>query len=415
MRDAVFDPKIVMSFLEKLANARAGNVTIIFGLAFIPMVLSVGAAVDYSRAISTKMRLQQATDTAALAISRRTDLTQPGRRQLAADIVITNLGVLGGDSALSISETEPSQGVYRVTATANVATAFMKLVNLNSVAVTAKATAGSGASTNPISVCLLALSKTASPGLLANSNVKINAPSCQIHVASTGNPAATFNSGDNFNVSKLCVAGTQILNNNGPMSALKTGCTVASDPFAGNLPAVTVGACTVNSQNYSGNVTLSPGVYCGNFNFNGTGTVTFNSGLYVIKGANWNMNSGWTMNGAGVSFYFADTSYMQINSGVVANLTAPTSGTYANILMFEPAGLANSSFSINGQAGHSFQGLIYLPSRNITFNSMSNVTSESLTIVLNTVILNTLDWNLKSSALSIPVSGGQTGPSRLID
>ena len=234
-------------------------------------------------------------------------------------------------------------------------------------------------------------------------------------MASTGNPAATFNSGDNFNVSKLCVAGTQILNNNGPMSALKTGCTVASDPFAGNLPAVTVGSCTVNSQNYSGNVTLSPGVYCGNFNFNGTGTVTFLSGLFVIKGANWNMNSGWTMNGAGVSFYFADTSYMQINSGVVANLTAPTSGTYANILMFEPTGLANSSFSINGQAGHSFQGLIYLPSRNITFNSMSNVTSEALTIVLNTVILNTLDWNLKSSVLSIPAAGGQAGPSRLID
>ena len=161
MRDAVFDPKIVMSSLEKLANARAGNVTIIFGLAFIPMVLSVGAAVDYSRAVSTKMRLQQATDTAALAISRRTDLTQSGRRQLAADIVITNLGRLGGDSALNISETEPSQGVYQVTATANVATAFMKLVNLNSVAVTAKATAGIGASTNPINVCLLALSKTA--------------------------------------------------------------------------------------------------------------------------------------------------------------------------------------------------------------------------------------------------------------
>jgi Flp pilus assembly protein TadG len=401
--------------LRKLANARSGNVSIIFGLVAVPVVLSVGAAIDYSRAAGAKMRLQQATDAAAIAIARRTDLTQAGRQLLATDIILSNLGALASSIAPRVTETEPTSGVYRVVATGSVATAFMKLANMNSVAVGAKATAVVGESTSTTNVCLLALSKTASPGLLANSNVRINAPSCEIDVASTGNPAATFNSGDNFNVSKLCVAGTQILNNNGSMPVLKTGCAVASDPFAGSLPAVTIGACTVSNQNYSGNVTLSPGVYCGNFNFNGTGTVTFLPGLYIIKGASWNMNSGWTMSGSGVSFYFADTSYIQINSGVVAELTAPTSGTYANILMFEPTGLSTSSFTINGQAGHSFQGLIYLPSRNITFNSMSNVTSEALTIVVNTVILNTLDWNLKSSALAIPAMGAQSGPARLIE
>ena len=340
-------------------------------------------------------------------------MTQLGREQLAGGVILSNLGTMASSIAPTVTESEPTSGTYQVAATATVATTFMKIAKINVVTIGATATAVISASTNTDNVCLLALSQNASPGLLANSDVTINASSCEIDVASTGNPAATFNSGDTFNVSKICVAGTQILNNNGSMSQLKTGCAVAADPFAGKLPAVTVGACTVNSQNYSGNVTLTPGVYCGGFNFNGSGTVDFQPGLYVFKGTSWNMNSGWTMNGSDVTFYFADTSYMQINSGVTANLTAPTTGTYANILMYEPNGLTISSFTINGQAGHSFQGLIYLPSRNITFNSMSNVTSEALTIVVNSVILNTLNWNLTNSAYAIP--GGTSGSPRLLN
>lgn len=387
----------------------------IFGVAMIPLMLSAGAAIDFSGVMTTKSRLQQAVDAAAIVAAKNPTLTQTARQQLAKSTALANLGPMAARISPVITELEPSANKYKVTATAAAPTSVIKLMGLNIVSISATATASPGAPANSSSVCLLALNPAASPGLLANSNVVINASTCQIDVASTGNPAATFNAGDSFGISKLCVAGTQILNNAGSIPALQTGCSVATDPFAGSLPAVTVGACTVSNQNYSGAVTLSPGVYCGNFNFNGTGAVTFQPGLYIINGASWNMNSGWTMNGSGVTFYFADTSYIQINSGVTANLTAPTTGTYANILMFEPTGLATSSFTINGQAGHSFQGLIYLPSRNVTFNSMSSVTAEALTIVVNSVILNTLNWNLKSSAYVIPPAGGGAGAPRLVD
>jgi len=391
--------------VAKFDHAASGNVSIIFGIAIIPLLLTVGSAVDYTTATQAKSRLQAAVDFGAVVAANNPSLTQPARQQLAQSTVLTNLGALAGEINPTITETEPSSGTYQVTATAAVPTSVMKFVHFSAINIGAKATAASSAPTNPNSVCMLALSQTASPGLLANSNVTINASACEIDVASTGNPAATFNSGDNFSIPKLCVAGTHILNNAGSISALSSGCAVANDPFAGRLPSVTVGACTVSNQNYSGTVSLSPGVYCGNFNFNGTGTLNLAAGLYILKGTSWNLNSGWTVNGSGVTFYFADTSYIQVNSGVTANLTAPTSGTYANILMFEPSGLPNSSFTINGQAGHSLQGLIYLPSRNITFNSMSNVTAEALTIVVNSVILDTLNWNIKSSAYVIPPAG----------
>lgn len=393
------------------SRSRSGSVAMLFALAAVPVIASIGAALDFASASVLKSRLQHAVDEGALVAARNAGLTQAARQQLAQSSVITNMGPSASGMSLTVAETEPSSGLYQVNGTLTVPTTIMRIMNISSTIVSAKATASIGAAgaQSSTSVCLLALSTTASPGLLANSSVVINAPSCEIDVASTGWPAATFNGGDSFSVSKLCVAGKQILNNAGSIPALSTSCPVASDPFAGKLPAVSVGACTVSNQNYSGNVTLSPGVYCGGFNFNGSGTVNFNPGLYVFKGASWNINSGWTMNGNGVTFYFADSSYMQINGGVTANLTAPTSGTYANILMYEPSGLPQSGFTINGQAGHSFQGLIYLPSRNITFNSMSNVTSDALTIVVNSVILDTLNWSLKSSAYSIAGAGASTG------
>ena len=274
-------------------------------------------------------------------------------------------------------------------------------------ATAASVTSTSTSSTNK--VCILVLDPSASQALLVNSNVTLNSTNCEIDVASTASPAAVFNSGDVFNIPKICVKGTNTIQNGGTVGVLSTGCTTASDPFAGTLPAVTVGSCTVSNQNYSGNNTLSPGTYCGTFNFNGTGTLTLNPGLYVLNNAHWNLNSVWAINGTGVTFYFADSnSYIQINSGATMNASAPTSGTYANILMYEPGGLPASSYTINGANGHQLNGLIYQPSRNITFNSQANLTAENFTLVVKTLILDTLTWNFNTLPQQITPAGATT-------
>jgi hypothetical protein len=87
-----------------------------------------------------------------------------------------------------------------------------------------------------------------------------------------------------------------------------------------------------------------------------------------------------------VTLYFAtSSSYVQFNSGVTVSLTAPTSGAYANVLMFEPDGLSTSGFAIGWglEFGHALQGLVYLPSRNITFNSTYIGTADAFTLVVN--------------------------------
>src|SRR5262249_57101561 len=58
------------SRLRTFSRDRSGNVVIIFGLALIPILGLVGAAVDYSRAGSARTAMQVALDAAALTLSK---------------------------------------------------------------------------------------------------------------------------------------------------------------------------------------------------------------------------------------------------------------------------------------------------------------------------------------------------------
>lgn len=381
-----------------------------FGLAFIPIVLALGATVDYSRAARAKAQLQEAADAAVLAAATQPGLTQSARQSLAQSVALANLTGAGWSVAPTVTETEPS-GNYQVTVNANLPTAFMQFAGIGSVnlsatsmAAGAKSTTTTTTTTTAANVCLLVLSKTISPAFLANADAVINAPNCEVDVASTGAPAATFNATSALNVNSFCLAGTNILNNGGSVTNLEPGCTVASDPFAGKLPAVTVGACTETSPTYSGATTLSPGVYCNGANFNGSsGSLTLLPGLYIITGGSWNLNTGWSVTGTGVTVYYADSSYIQFNGTAQANLTAPTTGTYANILMYEAPNLPVTPFTINAGPGapDALAGLIYLPSRNITFNSNASTNSAAITMVVNSLILDPVTWNWTASAFGI--------------
>jgi Flp pilus assembly protein TadG len=453
------------SLLSRFRRDEGGAVMMVAGLVMIPIFLAFGVAMDYSTASRLQSRLQAAADVAALSAAKGAGLTQSARNTLAQNMVKSNLPELTQAYDLTINEYDMGSNQYKVVASAQMPTAVMSLggfsqidVSVSSTALATTTTQSSGTTGN---FCILAVSTSASPGILFNSGVTINASNCNIDIASTnGNGAATFNSNDTFDVKKICVAGSKVTNNDGTISALSTSCSVPADPFAGNvLPTVSVpstpsgcsganvnlssgGISTVTAV-YSGSgssstafycganfnvngatnatVQLQPGVYTGTWNFNsgsGSTTVVFEPGLYIFENVTWNMDAGWIMNGTGgVTFYFADTSYLQINSGVTVDLSAPSSGTYANILMFEAPSLSQSSFAWDGASqsscgsttgGYNLNGLVHLPSRNITFNSNVNVTSQSLYLVVNTAIYDNVTWNLSSSSLTLGGSGTTT-------
>jgi Flp pilus assembly protein TadG len=393
------------NLIAGFGRSNAGNVAMIFAIAAVPIVGAIGTAVDYSQASDIKSRLQASLDAALLAGTTQASASQAS----TANAVFTgNYNGKYGTTATA-SFTQNSDGSLSGTAKSSVKTSFLGVLGVTSIpiSVTGTATLGSASGSQAKSnVCILLVNTLKSQALLVNSGAQITAPNCEIDVLSTQNPAAMFNA--TLNVQNICIKGSNITKNGGANPPVTTSCAAISDPFAGTLPSVSVGACDFNNQVYDpGNVTLNPGVYCGWTNFNGSGTLTLNPGLYVIKSGGMTFNSGWTVTGTGVTFYLVDqNSTITFNGGVNATLSAPTTGTYANILMFEPTGLSNSNLPINGSSGDSFSGLFYLPSRDVTINSVSNVTANNVTMVFSTLILDATKWSIAPGTLAMSRSTG---------
>jgi Flp pilus assembly protein TadG len=393
--------------LGALQRDRRGSVGVITAITVFGLCGLIGLGTDASLWYMNGRRIQTIAEVTALSAGRLlSDSTQTTSTITTAahnDALLNGLTSATDTIAVSFGpsgSTPPSATTITVTVTRNVPLLFSSLFLSSQPLTTAAATA----STSGPSVCIYVLG-TGSQTLLVNSGFSLSAPNCEVDVASKASPAAIFNSGITFNTQKTCVAGT-VTNNGATIGGLSANCATHANPYRGTLAAPAVGGCTVNGANYSGTVSLNPGTYCGNFNFNGSGTVKLASGTYVFNNTNWNINSGWTITGTGVTLYFAtSSSYVQFNSGVTVSLTAPTSGTYANVLMFEPDGLSTSSFAIDGasSSGHALQGLVYLPSRNITFNSTYSGTADAFTLVVNQLIF---DSNSGKTWSITPASGG---------
>lgn len=360
----------------------------ITALAAVPLAAVVGVGVDATRAYNLQADMQAALDEAVIAGAKDAGTTWTS----TASAVMTAVMTGHGQTNLSSNFQKVGSDHYNGTATAKMDTAFARLVGFTSMDINVEATAVRKEGQAAAGPCVLLMNTSASQALLVNSGAKVTAPNCEVHVKSKANPAAIFNSGSTLTTAKICIAGSTIIDNGGTHLNLNKSCAAADDPYTSTWPTPSSSSCTYSNGNYNGgSVALSPGTYCGWFNFNSSPTVKLNPGTYVIKNGGWNVNGGtWT--GEGITFYFADTSKIQFNSAVKTTLSAPTSGTYKDLLFGEPAGLSQSQFVFNTANGHNLKGVMHLPSRQVTFNAGADVTADQLTMIFDTLILNNMTW-----------------------
>lgn len=106
----------VGAFLRRFRCDRGGQIGITFGLAAIPLILVVGAAIDYSRGVSQRSNLQQASDATVLAMvhtnlsstSTTATLSGPTQTYLTGALngaQLANLSLTGNNSTLCIQTT----------------------------------------------------------------------------------------------------------------------------------------------------------------------------------------------------------------------------------------------------------------------------------------------------------------------
>jgi Flp pilus assembly protein TadG len=118
-----------------------GTTATFFGLTLIPVMVLLGAAVDYSRAGAAHARMQRAVDAATLALSRDGGLLSDSELQARAQDVFTS--AFGADpSVTAVPVTVTRQGrSIRVEASGTVRPAFMRIAGFNEMPISGTAVA----------------------------------------------------------------------------------------------------------------------------------------------------------------------------------------------------------------------------------------------------------------------------------
>lgn len=252
--------------------------------------------------------------------------------------------------------------------------------------------------------CIYVLSKTAANALTVTGNGNLTS-GCGIWVNSSDSKAIQVKGNGTLRVTSgnIAMDGGDTGSNGTCTSQTATGCvspaptTITnqfSDPLA-SLAAPSWSGCDHSSQvSVSGGTpTLSPGVYCGGISLTG-GTVTFSPGVYVLDGGGLKISGNGTINGSGVMFYNTGDgthpfSAIAIAGGPTVTLSAPTSGTYANVLFFQDRSKGSSSDvnSFAGGASLQLTGVLYFEPSSVTYAGGSSGSSPSAAIVSDTLTI----------------------------
>lgn len=161
---------------------------------------------------------------------------------------------------------------------------------------------------------------------------------------------------------------------------------------------VTAGACmpSPDLSGAAGTVFLNPGYYCGDLLIENK-TVELAPGTYIIEDGDLTIKAGSVVTGDDVTFVFTGSNPAQVGtfeftSTSVVDITAPTTGEYAGILIFEDPNAHSTDGSgdpftnfLYGGATLDLKGAIYTPSRKTEFTGGATTPSDCLYIVARVV------------------------------
>jgi hypothetical protein len=310
-------------------------------------------------------------------------------------------------------------GFFEVIVTEPFSPFFMKLFSYNSINVTARAVAGSGLN----GACIWALAKSGTDVSLTGSGA-LTAQNCSIYDDSSAGNALTLTGSGSVTAKAIGIVGGYSKTGSGSISPNPptTGIAPAANPLNLSPPTIPTGTCSSNctqTNSGSGNMPVSPGTYTSISN-TGSGTMTLAPGNYIITGDLKNTGSGSLILGAGNytiggDFKSTGSSSISLGSGVYEtggnltltgsgsltgsnvmfytqgsttitgsgsmNLTAPTSGLYNGVLIYQPS---NSSVTLTGSGGAKIQGIVYAPSSPLTLTGSGSMT-VSLDIIVDSL------------------------------
>lgn len=360
--------------IKKFVQDTSGSSMVFVGFAMIAVVGFAGMAIDIGYWYSVQRQAQVVADSAAVAggfeamwggdeaAIRAAAQEQAARYGFEASTVTVNRPPASGPNTGEPTAVE----VFIRRPTTGLATTLLFKAE---VEITGRSVAAQVAGTP---ACLIAL-KTSGQGIMVNSDSSIQANGCMVHANSHSSSGIRTNSGSSIDAEAISVVGDY--KGTGYTPVPDTGVPELADPLAYLAPPANAGApCDHNSKSIDDedNETLSPGVYCNDLKIDES-DVTFEPGVYIIRGGEFVVNSDSTISGSGVTFYFTDDAKFTLNSDSRANLSAPVTGAYPGILMFQDPNSSNTDNLFNSDSNSTFEGAVYFPKGKIMVNSGSSL------------------------------------------
>ena len=377
----------------KRVNRRdeSGQTLILFVLALGVLLGMAAMTIDVGLAYVARRDMQNAADAAALAgadailegqssvlaANAARDLAlQNGYDNAAADVTVTinvppTSGPHSGDSDfIEVFIAHPIDTIL--------ASAVGKTTPFD---VSARAVAGIDRTPKPYSI--ITLSQTACQSMQFNGQVHLTI----IDAGTLTNSECTvgaFSTNGTINVATAAnhvVGGWHMTGNSGDVSLPPSRAGHFDDPLIG-VPVPTPTSAPVQTcptfPGKPGTVTLQPGVYdctidpqgqwglqfepgdyyiTGGIVINGGGEVSFGQGLYFLQGEGLTITGNGVVTGDGVTFYI-DEGQVTLTGTSDTQLTAPTSGTYEGIVIFQNRTLT-STVNMSGGAIADGWGAVY--------------------------------------------------------
>jgi hypothetical protein len=245
---------------------------------------------------------------------------------------------------------------------------------------------------------IIVLNPTVQKALEVTGPGSVLVKSGKIIVDSNNSNAAEITGSGNVDSIEVDVTGTKpgysssssglFVNNGGPGN-VKTGKAPTPDPLA-SLPEPDPTSLTTQSSkqlNINSNTTLKPGRYVGGIGIAG-GTITMQPGIYYMDQGGFSVSNG-TVNGSGVMIFnnSQPSSGQKVTiTGGNFDLTAPTSGTYQGIVIFQARAAGNVPVAITGPGTSNMIGTVYAASSPVDVTGQGGATigsqfiSDTLTV-----------------------------------
>ena len=413
-----------------------GNLTMMLGIAAIPVIAAAGMAVDYARISRVHDKMQLIADGATLAaagaknLSGTVDQKKAARTAIATNYLSNGMATLTDASLIGSPVVTASTTSVKVTVKAEVKGSLINVLDaIDKGAELGYGNGGNQAGTGgrkfdlEISseaswnagvnyICLLALNATDANALEVKGTADIKAKNCSVWDNSASNAGLYQNGNATLMAKQINVVGNYVGSGYTPNPI--TGATAFADPLAAQFATDYGTAYAAATLRYDGKIgsttkyaqmtfsagatTILPGIYRGGIDVTNNRTITMSPGIYFMQngaqnGSSFSVQSGGIVTATGgVTIIMTDANAastvtsnsntrFQIQSGGSLTIKAPAAGSFKGIAIAQHP---NSRPDVNkkedyviGGGSVNITGIMYFPKQKFYVTGAGNVSTAS--------------------------------------